>query len=69
MTVKDALHELVDQLDEAAAGELLEYAQWLAAEEDEPLSEEERARVEAGEAEIRRGEYVRLEELRRRLER
>jgi hypothetical protein len=48
-------------LDEAAADELLEYAQWLAAEEDEPLTDEERARVEAGEAEIRRGDYVTLE--------
>lgn len=61
MTVKDDLHHLVDQLDEAAADELLEYARWLIAEEDEPLSDEERARVEAGEGEIRRGDHVRLE--------
>ena len=68
MTVKDDLHHLVDELDEAAADELLEYAQWLAADEDEPLTDEERARVEAGEAEIRRGEYVTLEDVKRRLE-
>ena len=68
MSVQDELHHLVDQLDEDAAGELLEYAQWLAAEEDEPLTDEERGRVEAGEAEIARGEYVTLEDLRRRLE-
>jgi len=68
MTVKDDLHHLVDQLDEEAADELLEYAQWLTAEEDEPLSPEELARVEAGEAELRRGESVRLEDLKRRLE-
>ena len=67
MTVKDDLHHLVDELDEAAADELLEYAQWLAAEEDEPLTEEEVARVEAGEAEIRRGDYVGLDDMKRRL--
>jgi hypothetical protein len=68
VTTKDDLHQLVDQLDEAAADELLEYARWLAAEEDEPLTEEELARVEAGEAEIRRGDYVTLEDVKRRLE-
>ncbi len=47
--------------------ELLDYARWLAADEDEPLSPEELARVEAGEAELRRGESVRLEDLKRRL--
>jgi hypothetical protein len=67
MTVKDDLHHLVDQLDEPAADELLDYARWLAAEEDEPLTDEERARVEAGEAEIRRGDDVSLEDLKRRL--
>jgi hypothetical protein len=68
MTIKDDLHHLVDELDEDAADELLEYAQWLAAEEDEPLSDEELARVEAGEAEIRRGDYVTLDDVKRRLE-
>ena len=67
MTTKDDLHQLVDQLDEAAADELLDYARWLAAEEDEPLTDEERARVEAGEAEIRRGDYVTIEDVKRRL--
>jgi hypothetical protein len=67
MTTKDHLHQLVDQLDEAAADELLDYARWLAAEEDEPLTDEERKRVEDGEAEIRRGDYVTLEDLKRRL--
>jgi len=33
-------------------GELLEYAQWLSADEDEPLTDDQLARVEAGEAEI-----------------
>jgi len=67
MTTKDDLHHLVDELDEAAADELLEYAQWLAAEEAEPLTDEEVARVEAGEAEIRRGEFVTLDNLCHRL--
>ena len=31
MTLKDDLHHLVDQLDDEAADELLECAQWLAA--------------------------------------
>jgi hypothetical protein len=38
-----------DQLDEEATGELLGYAQWLTAEEDEPLTEKELARVREGE--------------------
>ena len=67
MTTKDDLHHLVDQLNEEAVGELLEYAQWLTAEEDEPLTDEELARVEAGEAELRRGESVTLDDLKRRL--
>ena len=45
MTVKDDLHQLVDELDEAAADELLEYARWLTADEDEPLTDEELARA------------------------
>jgi len=67
MTVKADLHQLVDALDEGAADELLEYARWLAAEQDEPLSEDELARVHEGEAEIARGEYVTLPDLRHRL--
>lgn len=68
MTLKDDLLHLVNELDEDAVGELLEYAQWLTADEDEPLTDEELARVETGEAEIRRGEFVTLDDLRRRLE-
>ncbi|MDQ6669786.1 MAG: hypothetical protein M3069_03385 [Chloroflexota bacterium] len=68
MTTKDELLHLVDALDEGAVGELLDYAQWLAADEDEPLTDEERLRVQAGKAEIARGDYVTLEELRRKLD-
>ncbi len=64
MTTKNDLHHLVDELDEAAADELLEYAQWLRAEEDEPLNDDELARVEAGETEIGHGDYVTLQDLR-----
>lgn len=66
-STKERLHQMVDQLPEDAAGELLEYADWLTRDVDEPLSAEERVRVEAGEAEIARGEYSTLDELRRRL--
>jgi hypothetical protein len=66
VTVKEYLHHLVEQLDEEAADVLLEYAEWLAAEEDEPLANEEFARVAAGEGEIRRGDCVRLADVRRR---
>jgi hypothetical protein len=65
MTIKEDLHQLVDALDEDAAGELLEYAQWLSAEEDEPLSEDELARVREGQAAIAAGDYVTLEDVRR----
>ena len=67
MSVKDELHTLVDQLDEEAIGELLDYAQWLAADEDAPLSEQELARVREGEAAIAAGDYVTLEQLRRQI--
>ena len=67
MSVKDELHNLVDQLDEDAADALLEYAKWLAAEEDDPLSEEELVRVREGEAAIAAGDYVMLEQLRRQI--
>ncbi len=59
---------LVEELNEDAVGELIEYAQWLSADEDEPLTDDQLARVEAGEAEIRRGDFVPLEDVRRRLE-
>jgi predicted transcriptional regulator len=54
------------RMDPAMVDELLEYAQWLAADEDEPLSEDELARVREGEAAIAAGDYVTLEELHRR---
>lgn len=66
MAVKEELHRLVDVLDEEDAHEALDYVRWLL-EETETLTDEEMARVEAGKAQIGRGEYVTLEELRRQL--
>jgi hypothetical protein len=65
MTTKDDLFHLVDQLDDDDVGELLDYARWLIVEEDDPLSEEELARVREGEAALAAGDYVTLEQLRR----
>ena len=59
MAIRDELHGLVD---EAAADELLDSAHRLRQPTDA-----ERAHVEAGEAEIRRGDCVTLEDLHRRL--
>ncbi len=60
MSVKQDLHRLVDELGEADAREALDYLRWLK-QETESLTEEELARVRAGEAEIARGEYTVLE--------
>jgi len=67
MTIKDELLHLVDGLDEDAVGDLLEYAQWLAADEDEPLTPEEQTRVQKGKAAIAAGDYITLEDLRRKI--
>jgi hypothetical protein len=66
MTTKDDLFRLVDQLDEEEVDEL-DYASWLVAEEDEPLSEEELARVHEGEAALAAGDYIALKQLRRQI--
>lgn len=67
MTTKDDLLHLVDELDEAAMEELLDYAYWLSEPED-TMTADEQARVEAGKAEIASGHSVSLEELRRKLD-
>lgn len=66
MAVKEELHRLVDVLEEEDAHEALDYVRWLL-EDSETLTDEEIARVEAGKAQMERGEYVTLEELRRQL--
>ena len=75
MTVKDDLHHLVDELDEAAAREALAYIQTLslpaflrdAPIDDEPETDVERAAVAEAEAAIAAGEVIRDEDLEREL--
>ena len=51
-TTKEALRELVERLSEEDARELLDYARWLAGEEDpEPLSSREKTELAEAEAE------------------
>jgi hypothetical protein len=63
MNVKDEIHSLVDQLTEDDAADVLDYLHWLRTDV-ETLSEEQLARVQRGEEQIARGEYVTLAELR-----
>ena len=63
MAINDDLYHPVDELDEAAVGELLEYAHWRAADEDEPISEDELVRVRGGKAAIDARCCVTVEEL------
>jgi hypothetical protein len=73
MTVKEKLHELVDQLDEGAAREALAYLQDLrlprgvreAPIDDEPLSDEERAAIAAAHQQLVAGRVISDEEIRR----
>ncbi len=66
-TTREELIELIRELDEDGAAEVLDYVRWLLSEEDDPLTEEERAEVELAEAEVARGDYVTLDELERKL--
>jgi cytochrome c553 len=66
MTTKEELRQIVDALSDEDASELLEYAHWLQ-QEAETLSDAEIARVQHGEEQIRRGETVSWDELRREL--
>ena len=66
MSIKQELHRLVDLLAEEDEESARDYLTWLLADED-TLSDEERAAVREGEAEIARGEYVTLDALTRTL--
>ncbi|MBI4506651.1 MAG: hypothetical protein HY691_14040 [Chloroflexi bacterium] len=68
MSVKDELQHLIHELDDEQARQALEYVRWLMGE-SETLTEAEIERLRAGEAEIERGEYTILEDLRSRLAR
>lgn len=61
MTTKQAIHEIVESLTEDEAELLLAY---LRDEEPEDYPDELIARIEQSRAEIARGEFVTLEELR-----
>lgn len=65
--VKNELHRLIDQLPEWEALDTLDHVQWLLKDEDDTVTAEELALAEEGLEEIRRGEYVTLEEVNRRL--
>lgn len=62
-TAKELLIELVRDLDEDGAAEVLDYVRWLLSDEGEPLTAEERSEVERAEAEMASGDYVTLDEL------
>jgi hypothetical protein len=66
MTTKEELRQLVDTLSDQDAADLLDYAHWLL-EESDILTPEDMARVREGEDQIRRGEYVTLDSLKREL--
>jgi len=66
LTTKEELRWIVDILSEEGAVELLEYAHWLE-QDSETLIDEEIARAKPGEDQVRRGERVSWEELRREL--
>lgn len=66
MTTREELRRIVDILSEENAVELLEYARWLE-QADETLTDEEIARVRHGEEQLRRGERVAWDDLRREL--
>ncbi len=62
MTVREELHQLVEQFTDDDLDEVLDYIQWLLRPED-TLTERELARVHRGEDEIERGDVVRLDDL------
>lgn len=68
MSAKEELQRLVDELDHEQACQALEYVRWLL-RESETLTPAEIERIRAGEAQIERGEYTSLEDLRSRLAR
>ncbi len=66
MTTKEELRKIVDTLSDETAVELLDYAHWLQQDSD-TLTDEAGARVTRGEEEIRRGDTVPWDDLRREL--
>lgn len=66
MTTKERIIELVEQLTDEDAAETLDYMEWLLSDE-EIVSPEEMEATERGFAQIERGEYVTLDEVKRSL--
>jgi hypothetical protein len=66
MTVKETLHQIVDALSDDQAEELLDFLNLCA--DPDTLAPEELARVAVADAELTRGEFVTLDEIRRRLD-
>jgi hypothetical protein len=66
MTTREELRRIVDILSEEHAVELLEYARWLE-QAGETLTDDEIARAKHGEEQLRCGERVSWEDLRREL--
>lgn len=66
MTAKDQLRQIVDSLSSEDAAELLEYALWLR-QDGETLASEEIARVMLGEEQLKRGDTISWDDLRREL--
>lgn len=66
MREREELYRLIGLRSDEEVEDVLRYVQWLRADEEE-ITDEELAAVEAGEREIARGDYVTLEELRRSL--
>ena len=66
MTTKEQLHHIIEGLGDTEASDLLEYAEWLL-EADETLSDEELHRARRTLGEMRRGDYVTLDEVKPKL--
>jgi len=66
VTIKERIHELTEQMTDEDAAEALDYMEWLLSDE-EVLTPEELDAVDRGMAQIQRGEYVTLEEVKRSL--
>ncbi len=62
MTAKESLRQLIDEMTNEEAEELLDYLNLLA--DPDKLTEDELARVVEAEAAIERGEFLTLRELR-----
>ncbi len=66
MTTREQLHHIIEGLGDTEASELLEYAERLL-EAEETLSDEELGRARRTLGEMRRGDYVTLDEVKRKL--